>query len=230
MKATRATLLALSLAWATGPARAAGSPGFPEIDALFLSGDFETTAKRVNDVLVRDHELAPDQRAGLYLIKARLELAFGRVGEIKLWLGKAYRDMPTMALDPVKDPPQLVGAWDEVRTASAATPVAAAAEEDPDAASGRAMRRSLAYFPFGVAQANNQQPGKALGIAGLHLSLVTLAALAPERPERNAALGLFVVAWTYSILDGVENRKDGTKVAAIVTPERGVGLLLSAAL
>ncbi len=114
-------LLLLSLGMSPS-ALAAGEPAarveneLRESEILFGAGDFDTAAKRVNELLVDEAKLAPPVRAKLFLMKARLEAAFGRKQpEVRLWLEKAHQTDGTLALDPVLDPPPLQAIWAELK-------------------------------------------------------------------------------------------------------------------
>ena len=89
-----------------------------ETETLFRAGDFDGAAKRVNDLLVDEAGLAPAERGRLYLMKARLETAFSRKQEVRLWIEKAFQADPTLTPDPVLDPPALQSAWEDVKRGS----------------------------------------------------------------------------------------------------------------
>lgn len=264
-------LLAASLAFGADDA------SLKEIDQLFASGDFEGTQKRVNELLVKDTDLPAERRAQLYLMKARLELAYGHHGELRLWLGKAKRANPSLALDPVKDPPQLVAVWDDLKRAGGeARPkpegtgsfaigmlplgighfdagrykdgalflsleslagLAASTSVHGSGAFGAltitgaygyelldmlpelarrgesgagTVRYMLSYFPFGVGQAKNREPLKAVSLAALQSVLLTAGSLAPEAGQRNTSFGLLGLVWAYGVLDAVSNHVDVT--------------------
>jgi hypothetical protein len=97
-----------------------------EAEALYAAGDFESASRGVNDLLIRDQGLSAEARGRVYLMKARLELAFGRGAEIRLWLAKAHEANPNLDLDPVKDPPQLNAVWEELKQAKGPAPAVAA--------------------------------------------------------------------------------------------------------
>lgn len=115
----RVACVALFWIWTAAPAsgRDGDSPAarLKEAEALFAAGDFESASRGVNELLIRDQSLAAEARARVYLMKARLELAYGRSAEIRLWLGKAHEANPGLSLDPVKDPPQLNAIWVELK-------------------------------------------------------------------------------------------------------------------
>lgn len=93
----------------------AKSATLQDIQRLFSAGHFERASRRVNEVLVLEKDFTARERAQLYLMKARLEMAFGRQGELKLWLSKAYEVDPDLTLDPVLDPPPLHATWEDVK-------------------------------------------------------------------------------------------------------------------
>lgn len=93
--------------YAQGPLR--------EAETLYSAGNFDAASQRVNALLAKEATMTPAERARLYLMKARLELAYGRTQELKLWLTKARETDPSLTLDPVLDPPQLAQVWNEVK-------------------------------------------------------------------------------------------------------------------
>jgi hypothetical protein len=97
---------------------ATGSSQLREVESLYATGEYSKAAQRLNNLLEVESTLASSERAQIYLMKARLELAFDRDREIKPWLRKAYQANPNLSLDPVKDPPQLLARWDEIKTAA----------------------------------------------------------------------------------------------------------------
>ncbi len=252
-----------------------------DAEALYAAGDFESASRGLNEILIRDQGLSPEARARLYLLKARLELAYGRSSEIRLWLAKAHDANPTLALDPVKDPPQLNAIWEDLKqeggaalpeskpaggglgnfyvgllplgighldagkykdgllfTSSEALFLLASSmvekkrdqrilgtlaflgaygyelfdllptQTTRDADSAASLRFGLSFFPFGVAQAKNGDYTKAFGIATVESVLLTVGVMSTGESQRNVALGLFMAAWAYGILDGVANHQD----------------------
>lgn len=116
------------LVWNSAPAEAkdaSTASKLKEVEALFAAGDFESAARGVNEALVHDQSLPSEAQARLYLMKARLEMAYGRVSEIRLWLAKAHEANPGLALDPVKDPPQLNQIWEDLKKTKGAPAVVA---------------------------------------------------------------------------------------------------------
>ncbi len=105
--------------WASAPAWAKDESAgamLKDIEALFAAGDFESASQGVNELLIKDQRLASETKARVYLMKARLEMAYGRSAEIRLWLAKAHEANSALALDPVKDPPQLNAVWEDLKT------------------------------------------------------------------------------------------------------------------
>jgi len=86
------------------------------IERLYAFGAFEEAAQEANRLLERDEDLDRSTRSRLYLMKARIEVAFGRSGDIGLWLAKAKRLQPDLAPDPVKDPPPMIEGWEALQT------------------------------------------------------------------------------------------------------------------
>ncbi len=124
----RAWCVACFLGGGAAPAEArdgSAATQLKEAEALFAAGDFESASRGINEILVQDQSLPAEAQARVYLMKARLEMAFGRGAEIRLWLGKAYDANPGLALDPVKDPPQLNATWEDLKR-TRGTPAAVA--------------------------------------------------------------------------------------------------------
>lgn len=250
-----------------------------ESEILFGAGDFDTAAKRVNALLVEEAKLAPAVRAKLFLMKARLEAAFGRKQpEVRLWLEKAHQTDPTLALDPVLDPPPLQAIWSELKkkdggkggkgaqqaaafdrptlfTAllpfgfghvtegrfrdgalflssellfllAANTLPGEKGAEDRDGRVHPRAREILGGFsvfgvygyevldlrpdlgildlmPFGVGQARNGEPAKAMAFAAAEAVLLTAGALAPREKTRRMALGAAGLAWIFGAVDAL---------------------------
>lgn len=169
-------ILMMSLALPGGRfgAALAQDASLPEIEASFAAGDFEATARRVNELLIRDFELPPERRAAVYLMKARLELAFDRPAELRLWLTKAYQTDPSLALDPVKDPPKLIAVYDEIRGA----PKRVGGKGDAANKETVALKEGDAFWvglmPFGIGHFDADKPKD----GGLFLSAELLSLLA----------------------------------------------------
>lgn len=106
----------------------AAPPAFAEgveaISEAYAAGDFDGASQLINDLLLHENNLSPADRAQVFLMKARVELAYGRRGELSLWLGKAYQADHGLTLDPLLDPPVLQHALDEVRENAPPQPAA----------------------------------------------------------------------------------------------------------
>ena len=87
-----------------------------EATTLYDAGDFGSATVMVNEMILNEGALAPENMALVFLLKARLELAFDRPLELRLWLTKARALGLPLTLDPLKDPPQLVSLWTEIGT------------------------------------------------------------------------------------------------------------------
>jgi len=171
-------MLVLTTIWVTpSPAHAkeksVGALKLEDTETLYTAGDFDTAARRANDLLVHEDELPAALRARLYLVKARLELAFGRKSEIRLWLAKARAADPALTVDPVKDPPELVAVWEELRRR--------AAEAGPPApVHGETSRFWPSLLPFGIGQAwAGHYRNGALYLTAEAVAVASTAALAP---------------------------------------------------
>jgi hypothetical protein len=132
----------VALLGAARPARAAEPAPAPlaAAERLYASGDYDAASRVLNELLVKDQEQPPPARARLYLMKARLELAYGRQSEIRLWLAKAHAANPQLTLDPVKDPPSLIAAWGDLRPGGGA----------PTASGGSALGFVVGLLPLGL--------------------------------------------------------------------------------
>lgn len=115
MVATLALRISLAVlpVW-SGIALAEGAEPVAAAEAMFAAGNFAQALRQVNDLLVEDQQISPSLRARLYLLKARLELAFRHTDELALWLAKAHGQDPALTLDPLIDPPGLVEVWHAV--------------------------------------------------------------------------------------------------------------------
>lgn len=141
MRASTHWLLTLCLGLTALPARA---DTLKESESLFSSGDFDASARMVNELLLHEADLKVEGRAKLYLMKARLESAFGRKHDVKLWLEKAYQTDPSLALDPVLDPPPLQAMFEDLKKTG--KPAAASADREP---SGAAVSIGAGLLPLG---------------------------------------------------------------------------------
>lgn len=122
-------------------------------EQLFSAGDFDGSAKKVNELLLHEGDLKASERAKLYLMKARLESAFGRKHDVRLWLEKAHQTDSSLALDPVLDPPPLQLAWDDIKRASKPAKVPTEPEgptlANPSAGGAASIGASLLPLGFG---------------------------------------------------------------------------------
>jgi hypothetical protein len=245
----RCALVVLSLTVALRAAAQELTPAehLAEVEALYKTGDFDAAADRVNAMLRDEATFSGPDRARLYLMKARVELAFDRKDDLSLWLGKAHDADPSLTPDPVLDPPQIHAAWEDVKQlgAKTAAPAAPPPEASPEAPENpramlaaqqgtrdqRLLSRTLSIFPFGVAQAKNEQLGKAFAVATLHTALLAVAALTDNEVVRRNAEVAFAATWAASAYDGLKN--DGRGLSVRLAPQvseahkLGVGLQLS---
>lgn len=143
---TRTSWRRLILLFALAAAPQARADTLKESETLFSSGDFDASAKKVNELLLDEERLKGADRAKLFLMKARLELAFGRKHDVKLWLEKAYQADATLALDPVLDPPALQAILTELKRAPKPVAPPPAADAEPTHA---AMSVAAGLLPFG---------------------------------------------------------------------------------
>jgi hypothetical protein len=208
--------LALGLALSSGARLARAEPTddrLHEAEALYAKGAYGEAAKEILPLLVADETLSPERRAQAYLMKARLELAFARGSEWRLWLAKAHRAFPALGLDPVKDPPQLLAHWKELQASAGEAP----ADGAPPAPEATARRGALAaltsLLPLGVGHfEDGQVKSGALFLATE--SLVLLASATLPRPDdagddlarwRRARVALSTIgllgAYGYEVLD-----------------------------
>ena len=78
-------------------------------------GSFESAALDLKPLLIDDSSLSKAERARLYILKSRIDLAFGTEANLDIWLGRALKADPALFLDPLKDPPALVARWTELK-------------------------------------------------------------------------------------------------------------------
>jgi hypothetical protein len=196
--ALMATLAGLPRAAAAG--QSAGSLAVGE--QLYAAGDYDGASQQINELLARDGTLPAAERARAYLMKARLELAYGRQAEIHLWLAKACQANPQLTLDPVKDPPSLIAAWRELRKHQTQTAARAEAQESP----GRFLA-GLLPFGLGHVEAGRPKDG-ALFLSAESLALLAAATL-PRGEDDHAdhprahrlGAGLLLGLYGYELVD-----------------------------
>lgn len=203
-----ATLRSLVCAFILTLGAQAHAATLAEVETLYAAGDYQATARTVNEILVKDAGLSKGLRAKVYLMKARVELAFGRPIESRLWLEKAHRDDPELTLDPVKDPPALVSTWTAIQAA-------ASSETSKTSSTAASPSRVVAFAPFGLPQARRGDIGKGLALATVQGALLGGAALASDALERKRYAGLFALAWVYGAVDSVAVTSDGERVALV---------------
>jgi hypothetical protein len=158
------------------PAAAAQVPGkLTEVEQLYAAGDFDGASHQINELLTHEADLPRAELARVFLMKARLEMAYGRQPEIRLWLTKAYQVNPQLTLDPVKDPPSLIAAWRELRKHQTQAAVRAPAPEEPSP--GRFL---AGLMPLGLGHLEAGRPRD----GALFLSTESLALLAASTLPR----------------------------------------------
>lgn len=135
---------------AAGPSASETDAAIRVVENLYGRGAFDEASRRLNDLLVIEVQLGPKDQGRIYLLKARLEFAFNRKDEVKLWLGRAHAADPDLALDPVRDPPPLIAQWEHLKS-----PAAMARSVDPGTATSASAidgpsSFAMALLPFGI--------------------------------------------------------------------------------
>lgn len=185
-----------------------------QVETLYAAGEYEGAARGVNELLIKDQELPAEIRARAFLMKARIEMAYGQASESRVWLAKAYEVNPSLTLDPVKDPPQLHAIWGQVKGGSKGPATQATNAQDDR------LRYIMSYMPFGVAQTKNGHYERALLIGVGQTILAAVGATSEGVEQRRVAATLFFASWGYSIYDGVKYHQDKTVAWQVLPTER----------
>jgi len=193
--------------------------GLERAERHFSNGSFEKAAEDLNPLLVDDSALGRAEKSRLYLLKARLDLAFGNDSNLDIWLGRAFKSDPSLNLDPLNDPPLLVTRWTELKRRAAAAPkdLTILPKQKPGQAevagvdsTGKSFAAGL--MPFGLAQLNaGRHKDAALFFSASLLPLVIAQDLpapedapggwiTPRRPEFFGGIALLGV-YGYQLLD-----------------------------
>jgi hypothetical protein len=152
------------------------SAALRDVENLYGAGEYAQAAAKLDSVMAVDNTLPDHERAQVYLLKARLELAFDRSREIKPWLRRAHAANPELTLDPVKDPPQLVALWEEIKAEGAPATTTPAAAAGPVTANASPSPFWVGVLPLGIGHfdAERYKDG------GLFLSTELLVLLAAD--------------------------------------------------
>lgn len=138
-----------------------------QAEDLYASGKFEDAIDLASTSIDDKTKLNDTDKARLYLLRARLDLVFKRNDSARDWLEKLFRLQPNTKLDPIKDTPEAITIWSEIKEENARTntepvpapkPVAAAPSKDttqppkpPFRFTGKWLRYGLFAVPVGVA-------------------------------------------------------------------------------
>ena len=202
MPACRAALAVLLLIGAApAQAREEGPAKLKEVEALFAAGDFESASRGINDILIQDQSLPAEGRARVFLMKARLELAYGRLSEIRLWLAKAHAVSPNLTLDPVKDPPQLVATWEELKHEGGAATV----ESKP--MGGGVGNFYIGLLPLGVGHFDAGRFKDGLLFTTSEALFLLASSLVESKANQRVLGGMsFLGAYGYELFDLIPNQ------------------------
>lgn len=127
----------------------------------FGTGAFQSSAAELKPLLVDDSSLTREEKARLYILKARLDLAFGAEDNLDIWLGRAFRADPSIDMDPLKDPPQLVAKWSQLKRSAIngsspekMPPGLQVSHTEVAGVDSRGKSFAAGLMPFGLAQLN----------------------------------------------------------------------------
>lgn len=177
------TLLILCALWLAFPvhSEAAASPveatqvaapqggRLERAETLFAKGEFAEAESLANGILVEDSLKDLAERTRLYLLKSRIEHAFGRVDGVRLWLQRLHAINPEARLDSFQDPPLSFAIWKELTAANPPPPPPAVPAPEPAdsslpqriAEADNSLREHSVFWasllPFGIGHFSNGQ-------------------------------------------------------------------------
>lgn len=97
-------------------------------EQAFDNGEY-ATADQLSDGLLPDKSTLPaNEKARLCVLRARLDFAFARTNQARLWLDELAGITTDSVFDPMKDPPELVFLWERTKADALAARVAKAAK------------------------------------------------------------------------------------------------------